>query len=165
VLIRDGTAALPAISFLTDPDTGFYRSAANTFSFATGGAVRLDLTSGGLAGNAGDAGEIRNSNASDTVPTFIPRRASTNTGIGAQAAGNVSLIAGGAEAVRINSATNALQCPGTTSMGWTPVNAANQACNTTCTNACVFGMNTGALGNFVDCADATADTCICAGAN
>lgn len=52
-----------------------------------------------------------------------------------------------------------------TDLGWTPVNAANQACNTTCTNACVFGMNTGALGNFVDCADATADTCICAGAS
>lgn len=50
-------------------------------------------------------------------------------------------------------------------LGWTPVNAANQACNTTCTSACVFGMNTGALGNFVSCSDATADTCICAGAS
>lgn len=53
----------------------------------------------------------------------------------------------------------------TSDLGWTPVNAANQACNTTCTSACVFGMNTGALGNFVGCADATADTCICAGAS
>lgn len=53
----------------------------------------------------------------------------------------------------------------TTDLGWSAVNAANQACNTTCTNACVFGMNTGALGNFVGCADATADTCICAGAS
>lgn len=52
-----------------------------------------------------------------------------------------------------------------TDLGWAPVNAPNQACNTTCTNACVFGMNTGALGNFVGCADATADTCICAGAS
>lgn len=53
----------------------------------------------------------------------------------------------------------------TTDLGWSAVNAANQACNTTCTSACVFGMNTGALGNFVGCADATADTCICAGAS
>jgi len=53
----------------------------------------------------------------------------------------------------------------TNDIGWTPVNAANQACNTTCTTGCVFGMNTGALGNFVGCADATADTCICAGAS
>jgi hypothetical protein len=50
-------------------------------------------------------------------------------------------------------------------IGWSAVNAANQACNTTCTSGCVFGMNTGALGNFVGCADATADTCICAGAS
>lgn len=53
----------------------------------------------------------------------------------------------------------------TNDIGWTPVNAANQACNTTCTTGCVFGMNTGALGNFVSCSDATADTCICAGAS
>lgn len=52
-----------------------------------------------------------------------------------------------------------------TDLGWSAVNAANQACNTTCTSACVFGMNTGALGDFVGCADATADTCICAGAS
>ncbi len=53
----------------------------------------------------------------------------------------------------------------TSDLGWSAVNAPNQACNTTCTSACVFGMNTGALGNFVGCADATADTCICAGAS
>jgi len=49
-------------------------------------------------------------------------------------------------------------------IGWTVANGANTACNTTCaTSGCVFGMNTGALGNFVACTDATADTCICAG--
>lgn len=53
----------------------------------------------------------------------------------------------------------------TSDNGWSVQNAANQACNTTCTSACVFGMNTGALGNFVACTDATADTCVCAGAN
>lgn len=61
--------------------------------------------------------------------------------------------------------TGQLTSSATSDLGWTPVNAANQACNTTCTSACVFGMNTGALGNFVSCSDATADTCICAGAS
>lgn len=61
--------------------------------------------------------------------------------------------------------TSTIQSTSTTDLGWSAVNAANQACNTTCTSACVFGMNTGALGNFVGCADATADTCICAGAS
>lgn len=61
--------------------------------------------------------------------------------------------------------TGTVRSSATADIGWSAVNAANQACNTTCTSACVFGMNTGALGNFVGCADATADTCICAGAS
>lgn len=53
---------------------------------------------------------------------------------------------------------------GTTSIGWSVVAGANTACNTTCTNACVFGQNTGDMA-IVDCANATADVCVCAGAN
>lgn len=49
-------------------------------------------------------------------------------------------------------------------LGWTAQNAANQACNTTCTTgACVTGIDTAVLGNFLACTDATADTCLCAG--
>lgn len=49
------------------------------------------------------------------------------------------------------------------SAGWTAPTGANTACATTCagTGACIIGMNTG--GTFVDCADATADSCICSG--
>ncbi len=53
----------------------------------------------------------------------------------------------------------------TTNIGWSVQAAANQACNTTCTNACVFGEDTSVIGSFVDCSDATADRCVCAGAN
>lgn len=49
------------------------------------------------------------------------------------------------------------------SLGVTVVNAANQACNTTCTSACIFGEDTGALGNFLNCDNAAADSCLCAG--
>jgi hypothetical protein len=69
------------------------------------------------------------------------------------------------QSTKATALTGILTSSRATDLGWTPVNAANQACNTTCTSACVFGMNTGALGNFVGCADATADTCICAGAS
>lgn len=55
---------------------------------------------------------------------------------------------------------------GTGSIGWSVVAGANTACNTTCTNACVFGFDTGLGGSdLVDCSDATADRCLCAGAN
>ncbi len=50
-------------------------------------------------------------------------------------------------------------------IGWNVVSQANQACNTTCVNACVFGEDTSVLGNFVSCSDATADKCVCAGSN
>lgn len=51
----------------------------------------------------------------------------------------------------------------TTDIGWTVKAGANTACNTTCTFACVIGEDTSVLGSFVDCTDATADRCICAG--
>jgi hypothetical protein len=58
----------------------------------------------------------------------------------------------------------ALQSNSTTDIGWTVQTHANQACNTTCIHGCVFGENTAALTyEIVDCADATADRCICAG--
>lgn len=52
----------------------------------------------------------------------------------------------------------------TTNIGWPVVAGADTACNTTCTQACVFGVNTASLvADIVDCADATADECLCAG--
>lgn len=51
-----------------------------------------------------------------------------------------------------------------TNIGWSVVAGANTACNTTCTNACVFGQNTADM-TIVNCAAATADVCVCAGAN
>lgn len=49
-------------------------------------------------------------------------------------------------------------------IGWSKQSAANQACNTTCTASCVFGQNTADM-SIVNCSDATADVCICAGSN
>jgi hypothetical protein len=59
---------------------------------------------GALIGQATSGPEFFGaSTASSTVPTFAPNRASANTGIGAQASGNISLIAGGTEIERITS--------------------------------------------------------------
>lgn len=60
--------------------------------------------------------------------------------------------------------TTSLIGTSTTNIGWSKQSAANQACNTTCTKACVFGQNTADF-SIVDCADATADVCICAGSS
>lgn len=52
-----------------------------------------------------------------------------------------------------------------TNIGWSIVAAPNQACETTCTFACVAGQDAGAANVLVACNSATADLCICAGAN
>ena len=55
----------------------------------------------------------------------------------------------------------------TGSLGWSIVAGANTACNTTCTSACVMGFELDAWDatSVLNCADATADTCLCAGAS
>ena len=52
-----------------------------------------------------------------------------------------------------------------TGLGWVIASGANTACNTTCgISACAFGVETTTDADFVNCADATADVCICTGA-
>ena len=61
--------------------------------------------------------------------------------------------------------TGTIRSSATGSLGWTVVNATNQACNTTCTSACVIGIDILGTGGFLDCATDTADSCLCAGAS
>lgn len=48
VLVNDGLVGTPGLSFFNDPDTGMYRPGADTIRFATGGVLRLDMSSGGF---------------------------------------------------------------------------------------------------------------------
>lgn len=45
VTVDAGTAGSPSIAFQTDPDTGLYRSAANTIAITAGGTARLTVSS------------------------------------------------------------------------------------------------------------------------
>ena len=86
-------------------------------------------------------------------------------GIGTVAPATLLDVAGTVNATGAVTLSSTLTSSATGSLGWSVVAAANQACNTTCTSACVFGEDTSVLGSFVDCADATADRCLCAGAS
>lgn len=87
----------------------------------------------------------------------------------------VYLINGGSRVAYINTSTFGTDLGFTASgtitsaagsdIGWTLQTAANQACNTTCTYACVLGWNTASGEVAVSCSDATADKCLCAGAS
>lgn len=54
---------------------------------------------------------------------------------------------------------------GTATIGWVVKAGANTACTTTCTTPCVLGFDTAVSAVPVLCSDATADTCLCAGAS
>ena len=98
-----GSAALPGISFTGDTDTGFYNSAGNEMRFITGGTDRIIFTQNEFKCANGNGWGTTLTAASSTAPTVYPRNASTTTGIGSQASGNMSLIASATEVVRINS--------------------------------------------------------------
>lgn len=64
-------------------------------------------------------------------------------------------------AVSIGSTLNGTSSTG---LGWVIASGANTACNTTCgISACAFGADTATDFDAVNCADATADVCICTG--
>lgn len=63
--LLDGTAALPAIAFISDPDTGVYRDSSNVLGFSTGGAQRMLVDS---------SGRLLITTTSISAPTFLDSR-------------------------------------------------------------------------------------------
>jgi hypothetical protein len=63
----------------------------------------INRSTGNVLAATSTAYALINSAASSTVPTLIPNRNSTNTGVGAQASGNISMIVAGAEVQRVAS--------------------------------------------------------------
>lgn len=97
-LTLDGTAALPAMSFQSDADTGMYRIGANNFGLSAGGVLTLgiattgvNLTSG-LAYQYNSVNVIRAQTASDNY-FFGPSGNLTMTGVQNTSVGFNALIA------------------------------------------------------------------------
>ena len=51
--LEDGSASAPGLAFRDDLDTGIFSSAANNFDIATGGSVRLNVSSSGISVTGG----------------------------------------------------------------------------------------------------------------
>jgi len=111
-LPQEDDAITPTLSF-GDGDTGFYENADDSITFSSLGVARLHLTTDGFQANSATGPRIRNLATTSTTPVFCPNKADTDTGIGSAAADQLSLIAGGSEAFRVdsnglyNSTTNA----------------------------------------------------------
>jgi hypothetical protein len=99
--VSDGTAAAPSYSFVNDPNTGMFSSAADTIGFATGGTSRLTLSTTALT---------------STLPVVIPVGSAAspsmtfasdlNNGIYSSATDNVDVATAGVRRLNVDSAGN-----------------------------------------------------------
>ena len=85
-----GSVSAPAYSFVGDTNTGMYRDAADSLSFATGGVQRLDIDSGGIKGKLAFRGPA----GSAAAPTFAID-GDTNTGMYRVSSDKLGFSAGG----------------------------------------------------------------------
>ena len=97
LILSAGTAALPSIGWT---DTGFYESAANVIKVSLGGFDKFVWTGNTYLGNLTGSAMLSNSAATATNPVHN-FNGDGDTGLGSNAADQLSLIAGGVEGHRI----------------------------------------------------------------
>ena len=157
------------LKFGTGTDAGFQLSTAGNDHLVLGVAVGTSAQSGyffiteyadrdtswGQPTRADPVLRIQGSDATDTSDYIEVHHNQTNAVIDV-GNGNLQLSA---DLV----AKNTISADKTTNVGWSIQASANQACDTTCTWSCGFGEDTAVVGTIVDCADTTADRCLCLG--
>lgn len=131
--------------------------------------VGVAATATGKVGIAGTTSGVVTITAGDAAGTYnfnLPASAGTS--------GQYLISGGGGSTVQSYTsvgsfttvaASSTITSTRTTDIGWSVVAGADTACNTTCTNACVVGFDSGASNLPVACTDAAADVCLCAGSS
>ena len=99
-------AATPAVSF-GDGDTGFYETSDDWLAISNAGVAHSRFRAGIFESMVGGGFAISTAATTSTNPSFRPDGADTDTGIGQAAEDQLSLIAGGVEAVRITEVVTA----------------------------------------------------------
>lgn len=102
ILVGNGTAGVPSYSFANDTDTGIYLGSSDIINITNGGAVKWQFASTWMGSATASGAALMQSSASNIIPTLLPASGDTNTGIGWNAADELSLIAGGTEGLRID---------------------------------------------------------------
>lgn len=100
ILPQVNNDSAPTISF-GDGDTGFYEESDDVLSVTVFGAERFQFISGRFESATSAGPAMLNEAASATNPTFSPRQDDTDTGIGWNGIDQLSLVAGGVEALRL----------------------------------------------------------------
>lgn len=95
VLVTPGSVSFPGVAFSNDPDTGFFRTAANNWAFAANGSISL----------RGDEFGIFTASGAETTPAVVFNN-DGNTGIWRPGADTWAVSTGGIEALRIDPSRN-----------------------------------------------------------
>jgi len=152
--LGNGAASTPSLVFANDATAGFFSPAAASLDWATSGQAFVRWSNSRYRSLTTGSWQLTYAVSSATVPSLVPNSNDTTTGIGSQASGNLSLIAGGAEIGRVTSGglllTGTQTITGGTVVVSTPVLNATQTWNA---GGVTF---TGMKLNVTDTASATA---------
>lgn len=145
----NGTAAVPSYTFAADTDTGFFRAAANTLGFATGGTeyARLDssgnfglgtTTLGSLVSIQGVANFVNAATSTFYTPVAAPNFSATTTTATSTFRGG-ALLASGGGSVGIGSTTpiKTLDVAGDVLIGGTGTTTLSVTTSTATTGSCI----------------------------
>jgi len=101
----NGTAAVPAISFLNDSNTGLYTTGADDINFTAGGTLKMTMTTSALASATSAGPNLRLSTPAVSSPAYAFVNDS-NTGMWSPAAENIGFATNGVERMRIDGSGN-----------------------------------------------------------
>lgn len=101
-IIQSGSSAVPELTSLADPDTGFRWPADNTTVWIGGGTRAWNFSTAKFFSQFSNGPALLNEISSDTNPTVVADHADPDTGMGSSGNDELSLIAGGVEGIRID---------------------------------------------------------------
>ena len=105
----NGTAAAPALSFISDPDTGLYSVVPGIIAMSVDGTDRFRWVGDQFRGASGGSPSIQNEVASATNPTLLPSQTDLDTGIGRTGTDQLALIAGALDCMTVRETGGARQ--------------------------------------------------------
>ncbi len=136
----------------------------NGMNGVIGGTTPAAVTGTTITANTGFVGPLNGIIGGVTPAAVTGTTITANTGFVGPLNGIIGGVTPAAGAFTTIAGNSTITSSSATTIGWSLVAGANTACTTTCTNACVFGQDTATFA-IVDCANAIADVCVCAGAN
>lgn len=104
-----GSAAAPSLSFLVDPDTGFYSAVPGILAVSVDGTGTFRFVGAQFRGATGGSPSIQNEVASATNPTLLPSQTDLDTGIGWTGTDQLALVAGGLDCMTVRETAAARQ--------------------------------------------------------